>query len=61
MSTAQSLDLVMNNIMESPSCLPATGKVEDYLLACPPRLEMADLDDPVLFHNRLVAWLMQQK
>lgn len=61
MSTAPSLELGIKTILKSDNYIPATGKVEDLEVTCPPRLNLDDLEDPSRFHHRLHEWLMAQK
>ena len=61
MTSAANLDVGIKKVVKSNTCIPATGKVGDMKISCPPRLKVSDLDDPARFHNRLVEWLMQQK
>lgn len=40
---------------------PCLDEIPLWELESTPRLDVADLPDPTLFHARLVAWLMNQK
>jgi hypothetical protein len=61
MNSAPSMVMGTTKGLEPIACIPATGRVGDMKLTCPPRLKVSDLEDPSRFHDRLIEWLMQQR